>query len=196
MIGACWVMLCTWTSSHGALWGYFCSTRYQLHSSETWSDDPMVAVRKLPTVMVYKAPATRIHEEHVRELCARPRTQKRASERRETYARRLRGFYTWLATSDHAFRPWGVPRTWPKPVQNRPKPSETVRNRRKSPKLSQNASITGLSSSTKSDCCGCCAPSKFIHSRFTCTAVSNPFHSNFTAVRMAAGLRSGAPRHC
>ena len=52
---------------------HFCSTRYQLHSSETWSDDPMVAVRKLPTVMVYKAPATRIREEHVSGLGDRPR---------------------------------------------------------------------------------------------------------------------------
>ena len=96
---------------------------------------------------------------------------------------------TWLATSDHAFRPWGVPRTWPKPVQNRPKPPEIAES-------SKNALITEPVSSTKSDCCGCCAPSKFIHSRFICTAVSNPFHSNFTAVRMAAGRRSGAPRRC
>ena len=51
----------------------FCSTRYQLHSSETWSDDKVVAVRKLPTVMVYKVLATRIREAHVSGLGARPR---------------------------------------------------------------------------------------------------------------------------
>ena len=92
MIGACWVMLCTWTSSHVDLRGYFCSTRYQLHSSETWSDDPMVAVRKLPTVMVYKAPATRIREEHVSGLGARPRARLDGLLRRKTYVTRLRGF--------------------------------------------------------------------------------------------------------
>ena len=61
---------------------HFCST---LHSSETWSDDPVVAVPKLPTVMVYKAPATRIREEHVSGLGARPRARLDGRERRETY---------------------------------------------------------------------------------------------------------------
>ena len=60
---------------------HFCSTRYQLHSSETWSDDPMVAVRKLPTVMVYKALATRIREAHVIGLGARPRARVDGRER-------------------------------------------------------------------------------------------------------------------
>ena len=70
----------------------FCSTRYLLHSSETWSDDPMVAVRKLPTVMVYKAPATRIREEHVSGLGARPRARLDGLLRRKTYVGPLRGF--------------------------------------------------------------------------------------------------------
>ena len=55
---------------------HFCSTRYQLHSSETWSDDPKTIPPKLPTVMVYKALAwTRIREEHVSGLGARPRAR-------------------------------------------------------------------------------------------------------------------------
>ena len=53
----------------------FCSTRYQLHSSETWSDDPKTIPPKLPTVMVYKVLATRICEEHVSGLGARPRAR-------------------------------------------------------------------------------------------------------------------------
>ena len=79
---------------------YFCSTRYQLHSSETWSDDPMVAVRKLPTVMVYKAPATRIREEHVSGLGARPRARVDWILRNLGYARRFRGFKALRASWD------------------------------------------------------------------------------------------------
>lgn len=63
----------------------------QLHSSETWSDDPVTDVPKLPTVMVYKAPATRIREEHVHGLCARPRACVDGILRNLGYARRLRG---------------------------------------------------------------------------------------------------------
>ena len=75
MIGACWVMLCTWTPYFADPCPESAAAENQLHSSETWSDDKVVAVRKLPTAMVYKVPATRIREEHVSGLGARPRAR-------------------------------------------------------------------------------------------------------------------------
>ena len=75
MIGACWVMLCTWTPYFADPWQPCAAAENLLHSSETWSDDKVLAVRKLPTVMVYKVLATRIREAHVSGLGARPRAR-------------------------------------------------------------------------------------------------------------------------
>ena len=75
MIGACWVMLCTWTPYFADPWSTRAAAENLLHSSETWSDDPKTIPPKLPTAMVYKALATRIREAHVSGLGARPRAR-------------------------------------------------------------------------------------------------------------------------
>ena len=69
----------------------FSAAQNQLHSSETWSDDLVDLIRKLPRAVVYKVPATRIREEHVRGLGPRPRACVDGILRRFSYVGRFRG---------------------------------------------------------------------------------------------------------